>query len=226
MAVVTEAGDGRRELSDAKRRIIEQLKRLEGATAPQLAEQFGLTDTAVRQHLEALETAGLVERLATPPVGRGRPPVTWRLSGAASELFPDRHAELTVELVGALRASLGDEALETVLSARAAQQVAAYRRLVGAGSPSVSLRVRRLADQRSLEGYLADVVADGDDLVLVEHHCPIAGAAHACAGLCAKELETFQAALGDDVVVERTQHLMAGDTRCAYRISARRRAAA
>ena len=29
----------------------------------------------------------------------------------------------------------------------------------------------------------------------------------------------FREALGPDVVVERTQHLLAGDRRCAYRIS-------
>ena len=220
MRSVTDSSDGRRELSDAKRRIIEQLKRVEGGTAPQLAEWFGLTDTAVRQHLEALEVAGLVERTATVPAGRGRPPVTWRLSPLAADLFPDRHAELTVEIVHALRTSLGEAALETVLAARAAQQVDAYRRLVGPASSSVPVRVRRLAAQRSLEGYLADVVDDGEDLLLIEHHCPIAGAAHACVGLCAKELETIQATLGDDVVVERTQHLVAGDTRCAYRIRA------
>jgi predicted ArsR family transcriptional regulator len=39
--------------------------------------------------------------------------------------------------------------------------------------------------------------------------------------LCTSELELFRAALGDDVEVERTQHLMAGDVRCAYRVSAR-----
>lgn len=219
---MTEASEARRELSDAKRRIIEQLKRVDGATAPQLAESFGLTDTAVRQHLEALESSGLVARATTTPVGRGRPPVTWRLTELAAELFPDRHADLTVELVDALRTSLGDDALERVLATRAAHQVDAYRRLIGVGA-AVPVRVRRLAAQRSVEGYLAEVVSDGDDVVLVEHHCPIAGAAHACTDLCVKELETFRAALGDDVDVERTQHLVSGDSRCAYRI--RRRAA-
>ena len=219
---MTEASDARRELSDAKRRIIEQLKRVEGATAPQLAESFGLTDTAVRQHLESLDAAGLVARTTTAPSGRGRPPVTWRLTPLAGELFPDRHADLTVELLEAVRTSLGDGALDRVLAARAEHQVEAYRKLVGAPNAAVPLRVRRLAVQRSLEGYLAEVVADGDDLVLVEHHCPIAEAAHACAGLCANELETFRAALGDDVEVERTQHLLAGDARCAYRITAAR----
>jgi predicted ArsR family transcriptional regulator len=37
--------------------------------------------------------------------------------------------------------------------------------------------------------------------------------------LCKGELELFQAALGDDVRVTREQHLLAGDARCAYRIT-------
>jgi predicted ArsR family transcriptional regulator len=29
----------------------------------------------------------------------------------------------------------------------------------------------------------------------------------------------FRASLGDDVDVERTQHIVAGDSRCAYRVT-------
>ena len=58
------------QLSDAKRRIVERLKRVESATAPELAASFGLTDTAVRQHLEGLEAlaapAQLGERDPSP----------------------------------------------------------------------------------------------------------------------------------------------------------------
>ena len=85
-------------MSDAKRRIVDRLKRVESATVPELAAGFDLTDTAVRQHLETLEENGLVERAPSPPpVGRGRPPVRWQLTAIAAELFPDRHADLTVE---------------------------------------------------------------------------------------------------------------------------------
>jgi predicted ArsR family transcriptional regulator len=42
----------------------------------------------------------------------------------------------------------------------------------------------------------------------------------ACTGLCGKELEVFQAVLGQDVVVERTEHMVVGARRCAYRVSA------
>ena len=44
------------DLSGAKRRIIERLKRADTATAPELATEFGLTDTAIRQHMETLES--------------------------------------------------------------------------------------------------------------------------------------------------------------------------
>jgi predicted ArsR family transcriptional regulator len=209
-------------LTDAKRRIIDRLKRLDTATAPELAEEFGLTDTAVRQHLEALEDNGLVERApAPPPVGRGRPPVRWHLTPLASDLFPDRHAELTVELIGSIREALGDAGLDKVLEARFAGQLAIYRKaLPDPEATPVPVRVRRLADVRSAEGYLAEVRDAGDGtLLLVEHHCPVCDAAAVCQGLCRSELELFQAALGDDVSVERVQHLLSGDQRCAYRIT-------
>jgi predicted ArsR family transcriptional regulator len=209
-------------LTDAKRRIIDRLKRVDTATAPDLAEEFGLTDTAVRQHMEALEENGLVERAASPPPsGRGRPPVRWQLTPLAGELFPDRHADLTVELIGSIREALGEDGLDKVLAARSVSQLAAYQKaLPSPATTSVPVRVRRLADIRSAEGYLAEV-RDGEDgsLLLLEHHCPVCDAASTCQGLCRSELELFKAALGDDVAVERVQHLLAGDQRCAYRIT-------
>ncbi len=56
-------------------------------------------------------------------------------------------------------------------------------------------------------------------VVLVEHHCPICTAAAACPDLCRSELDLFRDVLGDDVVVERTQHLLAGNRRCAYTVT-------
>ena len=210
-------------MSDAKRRIVDRLKRVESATVPELAAGFDLTDTAVRQHLETLEENGLVERAPSPPpVGRGRPPVRWQLTPIAAELFPDRHADLTVELIGSIRAALGEEGLERVLEARGQAQLSAYRKaLPDPAVSSVPVRVRRLAEVRSAEGYLAEVKSEDDgSLVLVEHHCPVCDAASACQGLCRTELDLFRAVLGDDVNVERIQHLLSGDQRCAYRITA------
>ncbi len=210
------------ELTDAKRRILDRLKRADTLTAPEVAADFDLTDTAVRQHLDALEQAGLVERTSAPPQGRGRPPVRWKLTPLAHDLFPDRHADLTVELIGAIRDSVGEEGLDRIVASRAARQLEAYRKVLPEpGRASVKVRVRRLAELRSAEGYLAEAVTDGQDMLLLEHHCPICDAAATCQGLCRAELDLFRETLGDDVTVERTQHVLSGDLRCAYRISPR-----
>lgn len=205
------------ELSDAKRRIVESLKRVESATAQELANQFNTTTTAVRQHLDSLEVAGLVERFEANAVGRGRPALHWRLAPLSLELFPDRHGELTVELIASIREALGEAALEAVIDQRTQHQLTAYA-AIGAAA-NMTERVHALAARRSVEGYLAEVVADGDDLVLIEHHCPICSAATACQSLCRSELAVFQTTLGATVSVVREQHLLGTDARCAYRIS-------
>jgi predicted ArsR family transcriptional regulator len=206
-------------LTGAKRRLVERLKRVDSASAGELATEFGLTDTAVRQHLESLQGLGLVRRLEGAAAGRGRPASRWQLTLEAGAAFADRHADLSVDLIDSIRATLGEDALDRVLEARAERQTEQYRRSVGAGS--VAVKVRRLAEQRTAEGYDAEVRSDGESLVLVEHHCPVCVAATTCQGLCRSELEVFQATLGDGVVVEREQHLLSGDQRCAYRITPR-----
>lgn len=210
-------------VSDAQRRIVERLQRVDWAVAPSLASDLGLTGAAIRQHLDALAASGLVASEVGDAEGRrGRPALRWRLTPLARSLFPDRHADLTVELLELMRDELGAEAVERVVERRAAKQAVAYGVALASSSDGRD-RAERLAALRTAEGYEAEVVDGGDgDLLLVEHHCPVCEAATACQGLCRGELETFRSALGDDVDVEREQHLLAGDARCVYRIRRRR----
>jgi predicted ArsR family transcriptional regulator len=208
-------------LGTTKRQIVDRLKRSE-ATASELADALGMTEAGMRQHLDALADNGLVESHARPASGRGRPPVVWTLTDLAHDLFPDRHDDLTVELITAVRNALGDKGLAKVIDARAEQQRAAYLKAVPKRG-TLRDRVEALARIRSDEGYLAEVVddPDGDGVLLVEHHCPICTAATSCPGLCGSELELFRTVMGPKVSVERTQHVLAGDRRCTYRIATR-----
>jgi predicted ArsR family transcriptional regulator len=63
----------------------------------------------------------------------------------------------------------------------------------------------------------AEPAAEGGWL-LVEDHCPICAAATQCQGFCRSELALFRRCLGPEATVERTEHLLAGARRCAYRI--------
>jgi predicted ArsR family transcriptional regulator len=201
--------------------MVDRLKRAD-ATVAELAEPLGLTEAAVRQHLDALAENGLVASRTRPSEGRGRPPTVWTLTDLAHDLFPDRHDDLTVELIGAVRSALGDEGLDRVIEARAAVQRDAYRKAVPKRAP-LREQVDALARVRTDEGYVAEVVdpegASPNEVILIEHHCPICTAATACPGLCRSELELFREVLGPKVTVERTQHVLAGDRRCAYRIA-------
>jgi len=208
-------------LGPSKRQIVERLKRAD-ATVADLARGLEMTEAGVRQHLDALAEHGLVVSRTRPSAGRRRPPTVWTLTDLAQDLFPDRHDDLTVDLISAVRAALGDEGLQRVIDARAEQQRAAYARAMPKRG-SLRTRAEALARVRSDEGYLAEVVddPDGKGVLLVEHHCPICTAASACAGLCSSELDLFRDVMGPSVRVERTQHLLSGDRRCAYRITSR-----
>ena len=86
-------------------------------------------------------------------------------------------------------------------------------------SDSLPARLKALAAQRSEEGYMAEVEKEGPgSYLLIENHCPVCSAAAACQGLCAMELEVFQEVLGPGVEVARTDHILAGARRCAYRV--------
>lgn len=206
-------------LTDAKRRLLELLKRLGPSTAGVLAQQLGLTVVAVRQHLQALEKLGLVVQEKQPPRGRGRPSVHWSLTPLAAEIFPDRHAELTVGLIEAAREAFGAEGLKKMIEVRAREQTEEYSRVVPEAAP-LKQRLEALAAQRSAEGYMAEAIEQGDgSLLLVEHHCPICEAAKSCTGLCSSELDVFRRTLGRKVRVERVQHLLSDSDRCAYRVA-------
>ncbi len=208
-----------RNLGATKRRLVERLKRAD-ATAGELAQVVGMTEAGVRQHLDALAAIGFVTSHTRPAQGRGRPPTVWTLTDLAQDLFPDRHDDLTVELIAAVRSALGEKGLARVIDARGEAQRAAYERAVPKRG-SLRRRVEALAGIRQAEGYDAEVVddPDGPGVLLVEHHCPICTAATACPGLCGAELQLFRDVLGPQVNVERTQHVIAGDRRCTYRVT-------
>jgi predicted ArsR family transcriptional regulator len=202
------------------RRDILHLLKTEGPSdAGALAKRLGVTAMAVRQHLYDLAAEGLVSFREEPrPVGR--PAKLWALTETADTVFPDAHADLALDLIGSIRATLGEAGIEAVIADRARRHTAAYRAAM-ADSKTLAEKLEALASLRTKEGYMAAVERAEDGFLLVENHCPICSAAKACSGLCAMELQVFADALGPDHAVERTDHILAGARRCAYRITSR-----
>jgi predicted ArsR family transcriptional regulator len=201
-------------------RILFHLKTRGPQTAADVASRLGMTPAGARQHLVKLETLGLVES-DDRSEGRGRPRKYWRLTPRGHARFPDRHSDLTLDLLRSMRDVFGEPGLQQLIEHRERASIADYRKRVGE-CRSLRQKLASLAKVRSREGYMASVAADGrDGFLLVEDHCPICAAAAACQGLCRSELAIFRAVLGTDVSIERVDHILAGARRCAYRISHR-----
>jgi predicted ArsR family transcriptional regulator len=196
-------------------RILFLLKTRAPLTAAELAASLGITAMGVRQHLARLEADGLVA-FADERRSVGRPKRHWRLTGKAEARFPDTHTQVAVELIGAVDRLFGSDGLDRLIELREGDMRGRYRQeLDGLGLPA---RLRRLAELRRAEGYMATVEKEkGGGYLFVENHCPICAAARACQGFCRSELATFRELLAD-CTVERTDHILAGARRCAYRI--------
>ncbi|UYQ74048.1 transcriptional regulator [Pelagibacterium flavum] len=187
-------------------------------TAAELGKALGTSGEAARQQLVRLSEEGLVESWSQSR-GVGRPSQFWRLTGAGQARFPDTHAALTVELLGIVGDTFGHDVLSRIIDTREERTKSVYHAAMS-GADTLGERVARLADLRSAEGYMADWEADGEGgYVLYENHCPICAAATACQNFCRAELAVFRDVLGPDASVERTDHIVMGARRCAYRIS-------
>lgn len=198
-------------------RILFVLKTKGAMTAQHLASRLGVSVVAVRKQLARLESEGMTTYREMTE-GRGRPERLWRLTPEGHERFPDSHSELTLELISAVRSVFGEAGLDRLIAAREETARKVYGDAIPHGE-SLESRVETLARLRQREGYMAEVTDLGDGaLLLAENHCPICAAATACQGFCRSELAVFRAVLGDSVSVTRTDHILAGARRCAYRI--------
>jgi len=211
MARKTDEADAR-----TRERILYLLKTKGPQPANALAQKLRITAMAVRQHLYRFRAEGLVifsdERR---PVGR--PARIWRLTDRAASRFPESHAELTLEMISAVRAAFGEDGLNKLLHERTRRQLHDYTAKMKQAGANLLDRVRTLSEIRSAQGYMSECLTQPDGTILLaENHCPICVAAESCQGLCREELSLFRELLGKKATVERTDHILAGARRCAY----------
>ena len=206
------------EQQKSKNQILYLLKIRGAQTASVLAEQLQLSPMAIRQHLQALQAERLVNYTEEKrPLGR--PVKLWGLSERAAAIFPDSHADLLVDLLQSVEAVFGTPGLERLIAEREQRQIQNYTQKISDAEDWRS-RVYAIAHIRTLEGYMAEAIELSDNaMLLIENHCPIHRAAASCGLLCKAELEVFKTLLGATVKIERVEHILASDRRCAYRIS-------
>ncbi|WP_406150081.1 helix-turn-helix transcriptional regulator [Streptomyces sp. NBC_01012] len=186
------------------------------STVADLAKRVGLTQAAVRRHLDALVSDDVVEAREQRVYGartRGRPAKVFALTDCGRDAFDQSYDKLAADALRWIADTAGDEALVAFARARMAAQAEVYRAVVEAAEPEA--RTEALARALSADGYAATArSAPGQQQgeQLCQHHCPVAHVAEQFPQLCEAETEFFSSLLGTHV--QRLATLAHGDGVC------------
>ena len=205
------------QISKSAEQMLFYLKTHGASSAETIASYFEMTTVGARQHLSNLEKTGLVE-FKSQRKSVGRPKRFWQLTERAQSRFPDTHAQLSLDMIDSIRELFGDEGLEKVIRKREKESLNTYRSNLSSRK-TLPAKLKKLAELRSAEGYMASYEKQIGAYLFIENHCPICAAASECQNFCRSELGIFRKALGKEYRVERLDYLLEGARRCSYQIT-------
>src|SRR5690349_2592814 len=198
-------------VSDRTRARLLALMREGSWTVDDLANELGLTDNAVRFHLDALEAAGSIEKNGVRRLGVGQPAVLYALSSAGEESFSKAYAPVLVATLAELRERMTPAELIRLLK-RIGKRLAR-----GLNSPSGSLAARASHASQLLNdlGGITVVEKKDDGYVIVGRACPLARAVKEDHCVCAAVTSLVAVVVGAEVA-ERCDR--SGRPKCRFEI--------
>jgi predicted ArsR family transcriptional regulator len=189
-------------------------------TAVVVADQLGISPTAVRRHLDALLADGEAatrDASRRGPRGRGRPAKLFLLTEAGRARFGHAYDDLAVSAIRFLAEHAGEDAVRAFAERRVASLVEPHRAAI-TGPDDPAQRAEALAAALTREGYAASTRQVGSGEQLCQHHCPVAHVAAEFPQLCEAETEAFAKLLGTHV--QRLATIARGDAACTTHVPA------
>lgn len=194
--------------------ILTMLKTKGPLSVSEMSRELGITEMAVRRHLNTLERDSLIESKLVRQA-MGRPTHQFSLTERADDLFPKKYQHLTLDLLEELESALGEDKVNLLFERRKQRMIGRFKnRMLG---KSLADRVLELSDIQNANGYMVELEQKEDGTYLLkEHNCPISQVAIQYNHACSCELEMFESLLGEEAKVERTECLAKGGSQCAY----------
>ncbi|MBR7742230.1 HTH domain-containing protein [Phycicoccus sp. BSK3Z-2] len=186
-----------------------------------LTTVLGVTETAVRRHVDSLHTDGLVEpREVGGPRRRGRPAKAWVVSSAGHRALSADYDDLAGEALRFLRRTAGPDAVQAFAEERMAGLEQRIAEELATSPDDPAERAEALVRALTAEGYSASARPVGTPdaphaltgVQLCQGHCPVQHVASEFPELCEAETEAFSRLLG--VHVQRLATLAHGDHVC------------
>lgn len=202
-----------RDQDSSTRKVLLTMMKMNGPLAvSEMAKQLGITEMAVRRHLNTLERDGLVEAKISRQA-MGRPSHLYSLTVASDDLFPKNYHLLTLDLLHELYAEAGTEQISRLFAGRRKKMLEKYGpRMEG---KSLEERVAELSEIQNASGYMANWQKNEDGgFTFNEFNCPITQVANQYEEACKCEQSLFRTLLNAEV--ERTECMTKGGCKCSY----------
>ncbi|MDQ3801591.1 MAG: ArsR family transcriptional regulator [Acidobacteriota bacterium] len=185
-------------------------------TVEELSLRLGLTDNAVRAHLETLARDGLVERRGTRR-GLRKPHFSYALTGDAEQLFPKAYPALLNQLLAVLKRRLSPGELEAILR-ETAVSLAASPDAASRNDESIESRAQKVLEVLEALGGAPKLDAEEDRLVISSFSsCPFAATVSEHPEVC----RLAEILLTEVAGVKVKEHCQKGATpSCSFEITA------
>jgi predicted ArsR family transcriptional regulator len=185
-------------------------------TVDDLAGRLGLTDNAVRFHLDALERAGTVDKSALKRSGgAGQPAVLYSLTATGEEEFSRAYAPVLIAFLEELRERMTSAQLVALLK-RIGKRLASASPATAA---SLSARVTSASNLLNSLGGVTVVEKKAGNFHIVGRACPLSRAVETDHCVCAAVTSLVAEVVGANVT-ERCDR--SGRPRCCFEISSER----
>jgi predicted ArsR family transcriptional regulator len=200
--------------NSTRHQLLHLLKTEGNCCISELSKALGITEMAVRRHIQSLERDSLIRSYIVRQA-MGRPLYRYSLTEQADDLFPKNYPQLTLDLLTELEEqSGGSEVIDRMFQGRRTKLEARYLDQM-TGRPLAD-RVSELSSIQNSAGYMTEWEPGEEDGAyrLYEYNCPIAQVAKRYRQACHCEKQLFEQLL--DAKVERTECLADGGARCTY----------
>lgn len=193
--------------------ILKLLQQQGVLTIKDIEASLGVTTTAVRQQLTALQAEGL---LSTAKVRekRGRPHATYRLSDKGQKLFARGYENLAQLLLEEVLELAEPERVRQLLQRVSSRLGAQYAQDVQGAE--LAERLQQLVLALEQRGIISKVEEEDRAFVLTEYGCPYYGLAQEHREICGMEIEALEKVLGSEVVLHQSQ--LDGHHGCQFQV--------
>lgn len=190
-----------------------------GLSVDELSKGLEITRNAVRQHLSALEAAGLVETGVTRPSGGGRPQQLYVLTEQGKEMSPRQYSWLAQLVVASIQREEGAENMGKRMGEIGAN-VAHQIRSQYPGLTTHKERVEKLAEVMDQLGYnTRNATLPGGEAVIEADNCVFHAMAKKDLEICHLDRGLMEAFT--DSKVEQQECMARGGDVCRFKLKSK-----